>query len=62
MKFNYEFDILIFSPRIVIEDEINIAKIQTRTILNPVSRFVELCREPSGFLIPIYLPKLIKLM
>ena len=36
------------------------ARSHTSAILKPVSRFVELCRDPNGFLIPKYLPKLMK--
>lgn len=50
------------SPRPVIDDEISIARSHTRAILKLVKRFVELCRDPSGFLMPKYRPRLIKHM
>lgn len=52
----------VHSPKPVIEDEISIARSHTRAILKLVRRFVELCREPSGFLMPKYRPRLMKHM
>lgn len=49
-------------PNTVIDDDISMASSHTRAILNPVSRFVEVCRDPNGFLMPKYLPKLMKHM
>lgn len=49
-------------PNTVIDDDISMARSHTSAILNPVSRFVELCRDPNGFLMPKYLPKLMKHM
>lgn len=49
-------------PNTVIDDDMSMARSHTRAILNPVSRFVELCRDPKGFLMPKYLPKLMKHM
>lgn len=47
-------------PNTVIDDDINMARSHTSAILKPVSRFVEPVRDCNGFLIPKYLPKLIK--
>ena len=44
------------------DDEMSIANIHTRAILKPVNRFVELWRDPSGFLMPKYRPRLMKHM
>lgn len=49
-------------PNTVIDEDISMARSHTSAILKPVSRFVELCRDPNGFLMPKYLPKLMKHM
>lgn len=38
----------------------SMARSHTSAILKPVRRFVELWRDPNGFLMPKYLPKLMK--
>lgn len=47
-------------PNTVIELDINMASNQTSAIFMLVNFFVELCRVPSGFLMPKYRPKLMK--
>lgn len=49
-------------PKTVMEEEISMARSHTSAILKLVKRFVELWREPSGFLMPKYLPRLMKHM
>lgn len=55
-------DWLLDLPNTVIDDDMSMARSHTSAILNPVSRFVELFRDPNGFLIPKYRPKLMKHM
>lgn len=49
-------------PNTVIDDDISIASIHTSAILKPVNRLVELWRDPRGFLMPKYRPRLMKHM
>lgn len=51
-----------YLPRIVIELDTGMAINQATAILIPTIRLVARCREPNGFLMPKYRPRLMKHM